>query len=157
MNKKFKVGLLVILIFLQIVVHRYMNILRFNVDLLYLILVYISVKSGFFKTILFATVIGLITDYSSMNVMGVFGFSRTITAFLLNEVSIHIDLKNNLFVFLLVALSLFLSNIAANIFFYFILNIGFNLNLIFYQPLFTGLIGVLILSSSRIKKYLDVY
>lgn len=157
MNRKFKIGIFVVLIILQIVFHRYESILKINLDFLYLILVYISAKSGFFKTILSATVIGLITDYFSMNIMGVFGFSRTLIAYILNEISRHIDSKNNLFVFLLIAISLFMSNLVSNIFFYIILGVKFSLDLLFYQPIFTGLVGAFILIPSKIKKYLDVY
>ena len=121
MNRKFRIGIFVFLIILQIVVYRYENNFKINVDFLYLILVYISVKSGFYKTILSATVIGLVTDYFCMNVMGVFGFSRTIAAYLLNEIFRHIDLKNSLLVFFLIAISLFISNLVANMFFFIIL------------------------------------
>jgi len=147
----------VVLIILQIIIYRYENILKINVDFLYLILVYISVKSGFFKTVLSATVIGLVTDYFSMNVMGVFGFSRTIAAYLLNEISRHIDLKNSLLVFILIAISLFISNLISNIFFYIILGVKFSPNLILFQPITTGLVGAFILIPSKIKEYLDVY
>ncbi len=157
MNRKFKIGLFVVLIILQIAFHRYENILKINLDLLYLILVYISAKSGFFKTILSATMIGLVTDHFCMNILGVFGFSRTIIAYILNEISRHIDLKNNLFVFLLLAISLCISNLISNIFFYIILGVKFSLNLLFYQPIFTGLVGAFILIPSKIKEYLDVY
>ena len=146
-----------VLIILQIIIYRYENILKINVDFLYLILVYISVKSGFFKTVLSATVIGLVTDYFSMNVMGVFGFSRTIAAYLLNEISRHIDLKNSLLVFILIAISLFISNLISNIFFYIILGVKFSPNLILFQPITTGLVGAFILIPSKIKEYLDVY
>lgn len=157
MNRKFRVGVFVVLIILQIIIYRYENILKINVDFLYLILVYISVKSGFFKTVLSATVIGLVTDYFSMNVMGVFGFSRTIAAYLLNEISRHIDLKNSLLVFILIAISLFISNLISNIFFYIILGVKFSPNLILFQPITTGLVGAFILIPSKIKEYLDVY
>ncbi|MCP5106353.1 MAG: rod shape-determining protein MreD [bacterium] len=157
MNRKLKIGLFLVLIALQILFHRYMNVLRFNLDLLYLILVFISVKSGFLKSILSGTVIGLVTDFFSMQVMGVFGFSRTLMAYLLNETSRHIDLKNNTFVFLLISVSLFLSNLLANVFFHFIKNADLDLNMILYQPLLTGLLGVLIISPTKVKRYLDVY
>lgn len=157
MNRKVRIGIFVTLILLQIIVQKYMDILKVSLDLLYLIVVYISVKSGFFKTVFTATTIGLVTDYFSMQVMGVFGFSRTIIGFLLNDTSRHIDLKNSMFVFLLIAISLSLSNTISNVFFYFIRGIAFNLNLILYQPLLTGLTGVLILAVPKVKRYLDVY
>jgi rod shape-determining protein MreD len=134
-----------------------MNILKLNLDLLFLILVYISIKSGFLKTLLSATVIGLITDYFSMNVLGVFGFSRTIIAYFLNNMAKHIDLKNNLLVFTLISISLCLSNLIANTFFLLISGLKYNLNLIVIQPVLTGIMGILIVCTTKFKKYLDVY
>jgi hypothetical protein len=103
------------------------------------------------------TVIGLITDYFCMNVMGVFGFSRTLAVFLLFQLSRRIDLNNNLFVFFLVFISLSVSNVIANTFFIIILNFDFNVRLILVQPFLTGLMGVVIAGSTKAKRYLDVY
>ena len=157
MNRRLKFFVFVLLVLGQIVINKYAHQFKVNLDFLYLILVYISVRSGFLKSILTAAVIGLITDFFSMNVLGVFGFSRTFGAFLLNEVSGRLDLKNNFFVFLLIALSLSLSNLIANTFFYFISGFAFNLSLILYQPVFTGLTGTLIVFSKKTKEYLNVY
>ncbi|UCH92216.1 MAG: rod shape-determining protein MreD [Candidatus Aminicenantes bacterium] len=157
MNRKFKVLIFILLILGEIIINKYIHQLKLNLDLLYLILVYISVKSGFIKCLIAGTVIGLVTDYFSMNVMGVFGFSRTLGAYLLHESSWRIDLKNNFFVFLLVFLSLSLSNLVANTFFIIILDFNFSLRLILYQPFLTGLVGVLIVSPPSVKRNLDVY
>ena len=157
MNRKFKFLIFATLILGEIIINLYIHQIKLNLDLLYLILVYISVKSGFIKSMAAAAVIGLITDYFSMNVIGVFGFSRTFAAFLLHESSQRIDLKNNFFVFLLIALSLAISNLIANLFFLIILDFQFSLRLILFQPLLTGLVGVLIVSSQKAKRYLDVY
>lgn len=159
MNKKFKVLTFILLILGQLVMYRYFSRTNMTLDLLYLVLVYISVKSGFFKSMLAATLIGLITDYLSGGILGIFGFSRTISAFLLNEMSMRIDLKSNFFVFLLITLSLMLSNLVANLFFYLIPGPGqyLQVKLILIQPLLTGIVGILIVSSSKSKKYLDVY
>lgn len=157
MNRKFKFLIFILLILGEIIINKYIHQLRLNLDLLYLILVYISVKSGFLKCMVVATVIGLITDYFCMNVMGVFGFSRTLAAFLLFESSQRIDLKNNSFVFFLVFISLSVSNVIANTFFTIILNFEFSLRLIVAQPFLTGLVGVLIVGSTKAKRYLDVY
>lgn len=157
MNRRIKFLLFLFLVIGQIVVNMYIDKLKLNFDLLFLILVYISVKSSFVKSILSATAIGLITDFLSGNVMGVFGFSRTLSAYLINELSKYLDLRRNIFLFLLTALSLFISNLIANIFFYFILDFKISLNLILYPPLLTGLVGLIIVSPARMKKYLDVY
>lgn len=148
---------LILLILGEIIINKYIQQLKLNLDLLYLILVYISINSGFIKCILMGTVIGLITDYFCMNVIGVFGFSRTFAVFLLYELSRRIDLKNNVFVFLLIFISLSISNVIANTFFTIILNFDFSLRLIIVQPLLTGMVGVLIAGSSKAKRYLDVY
>jgi rod shape-determining protein MreD len=156
-NRRFKVIIFIFLVLGQIVIHRYAHHLKLNLDLFYLILVYISVTGGFYKSLIAGMVVGLITDYLSMNVLGVFGFSRAFAAYLLNEISRGIDLRNNTFVFLLIAGSLAMSNGIANIFFYLILGSGFNLSLILYQPLLTALVGLIITSTDKAKKYLDVY
>lgn len=156
MNSRVKNGLFILLIVLQVWSHRYRDILKLNLDFLHLILVYIAIQSGFLKTILSATVIGLVTDFLSMQVMGVFGFSRTITGYLLNEIARHIDLKNNFLAFLLISVSLLLSNLIANLFFHFISGFPFQLSLILYQPLATGLLGVLLIAPRKMRQYLDV-
>ena len=157
MNRRFKFLIFTFLILGEIIINRYLPQLKLNLDLLYLILVYISVKSGFIKCMLAGTVTGLLTDYFSMNVMGVFGFSRTLSAFLLHESSRRIDLKSNFFVFLLIFISLILSNVIANIFFMVILNVELNWRLILLQPFLTALLGILIVSSKKSKRSLDVY
>ena len=157
MKRRTKVLVFIFLVLGQIVIFKYRRQLPLTPDLLYLILVYISVKTGFLRCILTAAAIGLVTDYFSMNVLGVFGFSRTISGFLLNEISGRVDLRNNIFVFLLIAISLSLSNFIANIFFHFILGLNFDLSLILYQPALTGLLGTVIVISEKTKEDLNVY
>ena len=157
MNRRFKFLIFTLLILGEIIINQYIRQLKLNLDLLYLILVYISIKSGFIKCMAAGTVTGLITDYFSMNVMGVFGFSRTLAAFLLHESSRRIDLKSNFFVFLLIFVSLILSNAIANIFFLVILGMELSWRLILLQPFLTALLGILIVSSNKVKRYLDVY
>lgn len=147
-----------VMVLLQIILQRYINVLHVNLDMLYLILIFTAVKSGFYKTMATASIIGLATDYFSMQTLGVFGFSRTIVAFLLHQTAGHIDLKNNVFVYMFIAISLCISNSLANLFFVFIKDgIGFNFNLVIYQPVLTALLGIALLSSGRIKRSLDVY
>ncbi len=156
MNRNFKFLAFGLLILAQLFLQRYKRGF-FNIDFLFLILVYISVKSGFLKSVFSATAIGLITDYLSGNILGVFGFSRTVSAYLLNEISMRIDLKSNFFVFLLISSSLALSNLIANVFFHYISQYPIDLNLILYQPLLTGMVGLLIVIPSRVRQNLDVY
>ncbi len=157
MRRKIKLVVPILLILGEIIMQRYTRSFKINPDLLYLILVYICVTGGFIKSIAAGTIIGLITDYLSVNIFGVFGFSRTLSAFIINDLSKRIDLKNNLFIFLMIFISLFLSNSIANIFFHFILGFGLNINMVLYQPFLTSLIGLAIIGTSKAKVYFDVY
>lgn len=157
MNRKFKIALLFGFIIAQVLIHRYADVMKLNIDLFYLILVYISVKTSVLKTIFSATLIGWITDFFSGGVIGVFGFSRVCAAFFIHEVAPYLDLTRSRFVFLLIAISLSLSNLIANLFFHFIYGFDFELNLILNQPLFTGLLGVLLVIFPRVREKLDVY
>lgn len=157
MNRKFKFMLFVLLFAVQIIINLYFEAVSLNLDLLYLVLVYVAMKSGYVKSLVAGTLIGLVADYFSGNILGVFGFSRTIAAYLLHELSRRIDLKNNFLVFLLIAISLGISNLIANLFFYFILGFGFNLSLLIYQPVLTGIIGLLFVNALKSRKHLDVY
>ena len=81
-NRRLKIGLFIVFIVLQVAIHRYVNVIKLNLDLLYLILVYISVKSGFMKTVFSAAAIGLVTDFFSM---------QDVTVSLANEVITKYD------------------------------------------------------------------
>ena len=157
MKNKFKAGLFIFLIIAQIIVHKYVHILKFNVDFLYLILVYIAIRSGAVKTIMTATFIGWFTDFFTGGIVGIFGFSRTLVAFILNEMHRYVDLRKNIFVFLLIAISLSVSNLIANVFFHFIYGFDIEINLVLRQPILTGLVGTLIMIPTRVKEYLDVH
>ncbi|MCX6554820.1 MAG: rod shape-determining protein MreD, partial [Candidatus Aminicenantes bacterium] len=89
----------------QVAIAKYYQSLRLNVDLLYLVIFYVATKSGFMKSVISASVIGLCSDYLSGGIMGVFSFSRTLAAYLLNIIARFLDLKKNIFVFLLILLS----------------------------------------------------
>jgi rod shape-determining protein MreD len=156
MNNRFRNILLCALLIGQIAVSRYYHALRFNVDLLYMIIFYISIKSGFMQSIVSASLIGLISDYLSGGVLGVFSFSRTLAAYLLNILARFVDLKNNLFIFLLIFISLFLSNAVAFVFFVLIFKFKITASLLIYQPLFTAISGTIILGSKKVKSLLDV-
>lgn len=157
MKSKFKIGLFLFLIFAQIIINRYVRVTKINLDLLYLILVYISIRSGILKTAIWATLIGWVTDFFTIGLVGVFGFSRTLTAFLLQEFYKYFDLRKRFFVFLLIFVSLSFSNLIANVFFYFIYGQSIKMSLVLQQPFLTALAGILIISSSKIRESLDVH
>jgi len=157
MNRKSRFSLLIVMIVLQFFINRYITVMKLNIDLLFLVLIYVSVKSTFLKSILTATTIGLFTDFFSGNVLGVFGFSRTLAAFIIHESSAYLDLRKKTFLFLLISLSLAFSNLVANLFFSFIQNYEISLEFILYPPLITGILGVLMTGPRAMKRYLDVY
>jgi len=156
MNKRFRNVLFVLLVVGQIAVARYYHSWRFNVDLLYLIIFYIAIKSGFMSSVLSAALIGLCSDYLSGGVIGVFSFSRTLAAYFLNSLARFLDLKKNVFVFLLIFISLFLSNLLAFVFYILIFNLRITASLLFFQPLSTAIIGTFLLGFKKAKSLLDV-
>jgi len=156
MNKRFRNVLFVLLVVGQIAVARYYHSWRFNVDLLYLIIFYIAIKSGFMSSVLSAALIGLCSDYLSGGIIGVFSFSRTLAAYFLNSLARFLDLKKNVFVFLLIFISLFLSNLLAFVFYILIFNLRITASLLFFQPLSTAIIGTFLLGFKKAKSLLDV-
>ncbi|MBN2398966.1 MAG: rod shape-determining protein MreD [Candidatus Aminicenantes bacterium] len=156
MNNRFRYILLLAMLVGQIAVSRYYQSLRFNVDLLFMIIFYICVKSGFLKSIVSASLIGLISDYLSGGIIGVFSFSRTLAAYFLNTIARFVDLKNNFFIFLLIFISLFFSNAIAFIFFVLIFKLNVTVSLLVYQPFSTAVIGTILLGSKKVKSLLDV-
>jgi rod shape-determining protein MreD len=140
----------------QVAIAKYYQPLRFNVDLLYLVIFYISIKSGFMKNIISASLIGLCSDYLSGGVMGVFSFARTLTAYFLNILARFVDLKNNFFIFLLIFVSLLLSNLVAFVFYALIFKYKITSSLLIYQPFFTAIVGTIILGLKKVKSLLDV-
>lgn len=156
MNRRFRAVLFVLLAVGQIAVCRYYLELRFSIDLLYLIIFFIAIRSGFLPAVLSAALIGFAGDILSGGVMGVFSFSRTLAAFLLNSLARFLDLKKNIFVFLLIQFSLFFSNLVAFLFLVLIFRYRITAGLLVFQPLATALAGTLIVGSQRVKSLLDV-
>ena len=156
MNNRSKILFYFALLIGQVAISRYYHSLRFNVDLLYLIIFCISIRSGFMKSVITASLIGLISDYLSGGIIGVFSFSRTLAAYFLNVIARFLDLKNNVFIFLLIFISLFLANLVAFVFFILIFETKLTVNLLVYQPLFTAGIGTVFLGLKKAKSLLDV-
>ena len=156
MNNRFRNGFVIVMFIGQVAIAKYYQSLRFNVDLLYLVIFYISIKSGFLKNIVSASLIGLCSDYLSGGVMGVFSFSRTLASYFLNILARFVDLKNNFFVFLLIFISLFLSNLVAFVFYVLVFKYKVTSSLLIYQPFFTAIVGTTILGLKKVKSLLDV-
>lgn len=156
MNNRYRNILFVILAVGQIAISRYYHSWRFNIDLLYLIIFYIAIKSGFMASIISASFIGLCSDYLSGGFMGVFSFSRTLAAYFLNVLARFLDLKKNIFIFLLIFISLFLSNLLAFVFYVLIFNLKITASLLFFQPLSTAIVGTIVLGFEKAKSLLNV-
>jgi rod shape-determining protein MreD len=156
MNKRFRLIAFVLLAAGQIAVARHFQTLRFNVDLLYLVIFFIAIRSGYMQAILSAALIGFVSDYLSGGVMGVFSFSRTLAAYFLNAVARFLDLKKNIFVFLLILVSLFLSNLVAFVFHVLVFNLKVTASLLLVQPLSTAVVGTILLGTKKAKSLLDV-
>jgi rod shape-determining protein MreD len=156
MNSRFRNVFIIMMFVGQIAIAKYYQSLRLNVDLLYLIIFYFSIKSGFMKSVISASLIGLCSDYLSGGVMGVLSFSRTLAAYFLHTLARFVDLKNNFFIFLLIFISLLLSNSVAFIFYALIFKYKITASLLIYQPLFTAAIGTIILGLRKVKSLLDV-
>ena len=145
------------LILMQILVNLYLNEFSINIDFIFLILIYISSRGNFLKAMVVATIIGWMTDLLNSQIIGVFGFSRVVIAYIIFELIVFIDFKRLTFTFLFIFLSLSLSNLIANLFLLFINNYGLSVGMIIYQPLLTGIFAVLLVSSDRIKEAINVY
>jgi len=156
MNNRYRNIFFLALLVGQVAISRHYQSLRSNLDLLYLIIFCISIKSGFMTSIVSASLIGLVSDYLSGGIIGVFSFSRTLAAYFLNIIARFVDLKNNFFIFLLIFISLFLSNAVAFIFFVLIFKYKVTVSLLVYQPFATALCGTIFLGFKKVKSLLDV-
>jgi rod shape-determining protein MreD len=156
MNNRWRTILFIVLAVGQFAFARHYYSLRFTIDLLFLMIFFIAIRSGFMTSILSAALIGFCSDYLTGGVMGVFSFSRTLAAFSLNSLARYLDLKKNVFIFLLILFSLFLSNLAAFGFLVLIFQYKITVSLLVFQPLSTALLGTFILGSKKAKSLLDV-
>jgi rod shape-determining protein MreD len=156
MNNRWRTTLFIVLAVGQFAFARHYYSLRFTIDLLFLVIFFIAIRSGFMTSILSAALIGFCSDYLTGGVMGVFSFSRTLAAFSLNSLARYLDLKKNIFIFLLILFSLFLSNLAAFGFLVLIFQYKITVSLLVFQPLSTALLGTFILGSKKAKSLLDV-
>jgi rod shape-determining protein MreD len=156
MNSRFRAFFFLAMLAGQIAVSRHYPAMRFSVDLLYLVIFCVAIKSRFVSSMISASLIGLVSDYLSGGIIGVFSLSRTLAAYLLNILARFIDLRKNIFVFLLLWISLFLSNLVAYGFFAIVFKYKVAASLLLHQPLATAGIGTVILGFNKIKSLLNV-
>ncbi|MDY0297858.1 MAG: rod shape-determining protein MreD [Acidobacteriota bacterium] len=157
MRRKIKPLLTLLLLLIQISLNRYRDVMHVIPDLLYLVIMYVAVTAGPIRTILVATLLGWVTDFFSAGLVGVFGFSRVISAYLVNRLSHFLDLTRMHFVFFLILISLGLSNLTAGLFLGWIYAFPLETGMLVYQPLLTALLGVVILKIPLLKRELNVH
>lgn len=157
MNRKIRLTILLVFLLLQIVIDRYAGLTGFSFDVLFLIIVYVGIKDGAVKTILTAMFLGWVTDYFTEGVIGVFGFSRVVAGIFIYEVSKFIDLKSKAYIFIMIFVSMVVSNGLANLFFHFIRGYDFLPGMVLLQPFLTGLLALALISFTKLKKIFDVY
>ncbi|MCK5221657.1 MAG: hypothetical protein KAR14_08760 [Candidatus Aminicenantes bacterium] len=156
-KRQFRFTLALFLVMMQILVNLYLNEFNINIDFLFLILIYISSRGNFLKSLIIATFLGWTTDLLNSQIIGVFGFSRVVIAYIIFEIIVFIDFKRLSFTFLFIFFSLSLSNLVASLFLLFINDYGLSVGMIIYQPLLTGMFAVILVSSDRIKEAINVY
>jgi len=154
-----KIRFFTVLVFsaLQFVLAQFFPNIPFFPDFLFLIIIYNALRTSFLKTLLIACLLGWLTDYICGGIIGVFGFSRIAAAALVHEIIRYIDLKKKGFTFFLVFISLALSNIIAQIFFYLIHSAPISPSLLLWQPLTTSLFALLLAHWQKIKEIWDIY
>ena len=109
------------------------------------------------KSLIAATIVGWGTDLLNSQIIGVFGFSRVVIAYIIFEIIVFIDFKRLSFTFLFIFFSLSISNLVASLFLLFINDYGLSVGMIIYQPLLTGMFAVILVNSDRIKEAINVY
>jgi len=157
MRRKLRIVLFLALVAGQLLIYLYYPSLRISVDFLFLIIFYVAIRMKLLSALITAQLIGLLTDYFSVKVMGVFAFSRVLACFFLTEVSHFLDLRKSFFIFILIWLSLFFSNVVAALFLYLVHRFQFSHQLLLIQPLITSAVGTLILALPGVKDNLHVY
>lgn len=145
-----------VLFLLQFVSRQYSFLTALNIDFFFLIIVHTAVCFSFARTMATATLLGLLTDYLSGGIIGVFSFSRILFSFLIFEAARMIDFRKKVFVFLAIFLSLLLSNVMAVFFLYHISALQPTLQILIIQPLSTGGLALLLVSFKSISEHLNV-
>ncbi len=127
-----------------------------NIDFFFLIIMHAAVVYSFSRTMLTATALGLLTDYLSGGIIGVFSFSRILVSFLVYEAARMIDLRKRIFVFLTVLFGLLLANVMAVFFLYHISGLQPALRILVVQPLSTAGLALILTSIKAIREHLNV-
>lgn len=158
MNKRrFRLILFVFLLFMQFTASKFLTEYRINIDFIFLILIYFIMRKRYSTTIVVSVIAGWLTDYFAGSTLGVYGFARVTIAFILYGVMNYIDSKRLFSTFLIIFLSLSISNLIANMFLLFIYSYNFSSDLLLIQPFLTALTGILLLSSESVRKALNVH
>jgi len=148
--------MLLAMLLLQLLSQRYDFPSPVNVDFFFLVIVYFAVNSSFIRTMVMATVLGLISDCLSGGIIGVFSFSRILASFLVNQASRFIDFRRPVFVFFTVFLSLVFANTVAAFFLFLIMELTPTITLIVFQPLATAGLALVLINFKPTRRYINV-
>jgi rod shape-determining protein MreD len=146
-----------VFITLQIVSVRFLPSIHYFPDFLFLIIAFNALKAGFFKSYAVACILGWLTDYLTGGIIGVFGFSRVLSAAILHEMVKVVDLKRKGFTFFLIFFSLLSSNLISYLFLYLIDQAHLSLSLILWQPISTAVLALFMIHWKSVNKIWDVY
>jgi rod shape-determining protein MreD len=127
-----------------------------NIDFFFLIIMHAAINFSFTRTMVTATALGLLTDYLSGGIIGVFSFSRILVSFLVFEAARMMDFRKKAFIFLAVFFGLLLANVMAVFFLYHISGLQPTLQILIIQPLSTAGLALLLTSIKSINEHLNV-
>ena len=125
-------------------------------DFIYIIIFYISIKLEYKKAIVISTLLGILTDYLSMGILGIFGLSRAISSYFINTITKYFDISKDKFLITIFLISFVLSNFIANIFFVLIIKSKLSLRIIFIIPILTTILNYILFKIPYFKKILNV-
>ncbi len=149
--------LIISLIVIQIIFNTNISYKFIFIDLIYISVFYISIRLEFRKSIILSTLLGILTDYLTIGILGVFGLSRAISSYFINTITKYFDISKDKFLISIFLLTFIFSNFLANIFFILIFNINLSIKIIFVIPITTTILNYILFKIPKIKKILNVY
>lgn len=148
-------------IIIVILIHSFIGKISFipqqYFNIFSILVIVFAVKKGEIYGGIMGTVCGLIQDSFSLGIFGMAGLSKTITGFLAGYIHKRINIipviRNFIFMYILLSLEFFVFKYL----YWFILseNVSTGKNMIFLQPLYTTIAGVIVFYILRKLKYIE--
>ncbi len=154
---KIKILLVLILIIIQLYSYRFLSHHKLYFDLFFIFIFYFAYKKSYLQAVAAGFLFGILSDFFSLSYFGVFAFSRSLIAALINVIVNRFDLSNRAIFFLFFSFFLFLSNLIASLFFKFLFGFDINYQMLAFQPLLTAFIGMLLISLRRVRNEFNLY